>query len=378
MNALRAFEYDGTSRALLALHETNESEALFSSLVKLFDARFSRHSIVAGFRFHSGMPTVVLREGIVQTNDGAIDYSMEHPGLLWLRSNPGARIVRVSDIMALPELKQTKYFQAVITVEGWTHSIGLFFWIGYELIAMVGINRTEAQGDFSEDDVAWCESVYENIEVAMKRVAAAEAERMVRFSLADSLLNVSDAHVIVDWDLEPAHLNDAARVTIRKHWPTLEFTEEDVICPKDLLSACTTMKERVIQSLQLNAPLPSPEPISIALAGSELVAIRVELLRLSAEPLAWPVFSIRFVASNEPARVLSPVAFSSLTATELHLAMLVAYGHSNKELARLLGKSALTVRNQLSSVFEKLGIRNRVELVAALASESSSDRSRKQ
>ncbi|MGL5001520.1 MAG: response regulator transcription factor, partial [Casimicrobium sp.] len=64
---------------------------------------------------------------------------------------------------------------------------------------------------------------------------------------------------------------------------------------------------------------------------------------------------------------LPAVALNALTATEMHLAMLVAYGHSNKELARMLGKSALTVRNQLSSVFDKLAVRNRVELVAAIA-----------
>jgi DNA-binding CsgD family transcriptional regulator len=358
---------DVTSNARLALHETNSAESLFDAMVRLFDARFARHSIVAGFRFHAGTPTTVIREGIVATNDDGIDYSIDHPGLTWLREHPGARIVRVSEVMPVPELKLTKYFQKVMMVEGWLHSVGLFFWIGYELIAMVGVNRTEAEGDFDDDEIAWCESVYADIEVAMKRVAAAEAERMVRFSLTELLFNVREAQLILDWDLRAQHCSDAARTLLARYWSVSISEDEPMACPQELSDACATLKLRVIGALQTNRPLPTPEPISLVANGNRRVTVRIELLRLSAEPLAWPMFAIRFMENDSHENSLPASTLNALTATELHLAMLVAYGHSNKELARILGKSALTVRNQLSSVFEKLAVRNRVELVAAIA-----------
>ncbi len=355
------------TRALLALHETNTSQALFDALVRLFDARFVRHSIVAGFRFHAGTPTTLMRVGIENTNDDAIDYSMEHPGLAWLREHPGARIVRVSDAMPIAEVKRTKYHQMIMTIEGWLYGIGLFFWIGYDLIAMVGVNRTEAQGDFDRDDVAWCESVYADIEVAMKRVAASEAERMVRFSLTDLLFNAREARLIVDWELRAQHCSDAARTLLARYWNVPVGEDDPVNCPSELREACAALKQRMIEALQLNQPLPTPEPVSIVAKGNRQTNVRIELLRLSTEPLAWPMFAIRFVESDSTQDTLPSAALNTLTATEMHLAMLVAYGHSNKELARILDKSALTVRNQLSSVFEKLAVRNRVELVAALA-----------
>jgi DNA-binding CsgD family transcriptional regulator len=354
---------DEHAKALLALHETTTSEALFDAMIRLFDARFARHSIVVGFRFHAGTPTRLMRVGIETTNDDAIDYSMDHPGLAWLRAHPGARVVRVSDVMPVAEVKRTKYYEKIMTVEGWLHSIGLFFWIGHELIAMVGVNRAEVQSDYDDADVAWCESVYSHLDVAMKRVAAVEAERMVRFSLADLLFNVREAQLILDWELRPEHCNEAGRALLAQHWSISIADDAPISCPPELLEACAALKQQVVSALQTNRPLPTPEPMSFAVKGSREFSVRIELLRLSVEPLAWPMFAIRFLENDSR----PSVTLNALTATELHLAMLVAYGHSNKELARILGKSALTVRNQLSSVFEKLAVRNRVELVAAIA-----------
>ncbi|MGL4232223.1 MAG: hypothetical protein ACRCWJ_12730, partial [Casimicrobium sp.] len=110
---------DARAKALRAIHETNTSEALFEAMVRLFDARFARHSIVAGFRFHAGTPTTLMRVGIETSNDDAIDYSTEHPGLTWLRDHLGARIVRVSDVMPVAEVKRTKYYEKIMAVEGW-------------------------------------------------------------------------------------------------------------------------------------------------------------------------------------------------------------------------------------------------------------------
>lgn len=354
-------------KALLALHETNSSEALFDALVGLIDTRFERHSVVAGFRFHAGTPTQLLRVGIEATNDDAIDYSTEHPGFAWLREHLGARIVRVSDVMPVAAVKQTKYYEKVMQIEGWLHGIGLFFWFGNELIAAVAVNRTEEQGDFDGEDIAWCESVYENIEVAIKRVASSEAERMVRFGLTELLFNSREALLILDWDLHVQHCSDRARLLLAQQWNIDIGEDVAVVCPQELLTACETLKSDVVSALQLNRPLPTPEPISIALHGDTKFMIRIELLRLSSEPLAWPAFAIRFLSGESHENAIPLTGLSALTATELRLAMFAAYGHSNKELARELGKSALTVRNQLSSVFEKLGVRNRSELVAALA-----------
>ena len=51
-----------------------------------------------------------------------------------------------------------------------------------------------------------------------------------------------------------------------------------------------------------------------------------------------------------------------LTARELQLVRGITRGHSNREIAAELGISEQTVKNQLTVVFQKLHIKNRLEL----------------
>ncbi len=54
--------------------------------------------------------------------------------------------------------------------------------------------------------------------------------------------------------------------------------------------------------------------------------------------------------------------FGSLSRRELQVMALVARGKSNREIAGLLSLSEGTVRNYVSSLMEKLGLRNRIEV----------------
>jgi DNA-binding NarL/FixJ family response regulator len=52
----------------------------------------------------------------------------------------------------------------------------------------------------------------------------------------------------------------------------------------------------------------------------------------------------------------------TLTARELEVAVLVAEGLSNKEIARRLDHNEGTVKIHLHNIYEKLGVRNRTSL----------------
>jgi DNA-binding CsgD family transcriptional regulator len=56
----------------------------------------------------------------------------------------------------------------------------------------------------------------------------------------------------------------------------------------------------------------------------------------------------------------------SLSPSEEQVARLVAMGRSNRAVARELGKSERTVECQLSAIYRKLGVANRVQLCRAL------------
>lgn len=74
------------------------------------------------------------------------------------------------------------------------------------------------------------------------------------------------------------------------------------------------------------------------------------------------------VAPTSERAVQAAKAWANLSARELQVAQVVAQGRSNKEVAELLSISERTVKAHLGSVFEKLDIRDRLQLVLFVAS----------
>jgi DNA-binding CsgD family transcriptional regulator len=57
---------------------------------------------------------------------------------------------------------------------------------------------------------------------------------------------------------------------------------------------------------------------------------------------------------------------AGLSPAERVVAMQVAQGLSNKEIAQVLGKSEFTVKNQVSTILQKLGVPCRGRLIVLL------------
>jgi DNA-binding NarL/FixJ family response regulator len=72
-------------------------------------------------------------------------------------------------------------------------------------------------------------------------------------------------------------------------------------------------------------------------------------------------------ATGATARPRRQLDGEPLTSQETRVALLVAEGHSNREVAAALFLSPKTVEHHLASVFRKRGFRSRTELAKALA-----------
>jgi DNA-binding NarL/FixJ family response regulator len=74
-------------------------------------------------------------------------------------------------------------------------------------------------------------------------------------------------------------------------------------------------------------------------------------------------------AAMRPAAAVEPVtllALDQLTAREFMVAQQVAQGASNREIAETLSISERTVKSHLTAIFDKLGLRDRVQLALAM------------
>lgn len=82
----------------------------------------------------------------------------------------------------------------------------------------------------------------------------------------------------------------------------------------------------------------------------------------------WREYLLQPVASEgEPVASLPPAA-DGLTQREREVALLVADGLRSREVAERLGIASQTVKSHLKTIFDKLGVRNRVELARRLES----------
>jgi DNA-binding CsgD family transcriptional regulator len=80
-------------------------------------------------------------------------------------------------------------------------------------------------------------------------------------------------------------------------------------------------------------------------------------LHLWREPLPEPL---------QPGPEAAPAPSDGLTQREREVALLVADGLRSREVAERLGIASQTVKSHLKTIFDKLGVRNRVELARRL------------
>ena len=111
-------------------------------------------------------------------------------------------------------------------------------------------------------------------------------------------------------------------------------------------------------------PFEQGRELAATIAGAQFVPLdsRNHVL-LDTEP-AWDTLTSAlraFLDRARPEQVALPGC--NLTAAETDVLRLVSKGLSNSDIAETLGKSEKTVRNQVSVLFDKVGVKTRAELI---------------
>ncbi|MEJ2556567.1 MAG: response regulator transcription factor [Anaerolineae bacterium] len=134
---------------------------------------------------------------------------------------------------------------------------------------------------------------------------------------------------------------------ITERWPHIRvimltsYTDEDLIAEAVLAGASGYVLKQV---------------------GNEELLRAIEAVRRG-EALLDPQVTQRVLQRmRQTERLLDASAFHDLSKRELEVLHLVSEGKSNREIAQVLSVSEKTVRNHVSSVLNKLGLNNRIEL----------------
>lgn len=124
--------------------------------------------------------------------------------------------------------------------------------------------------------------------------------------------------------------------------------------------ACFAELRRVLQVAQRSGALRS-----VLDEGDELVGLLPRFLISKECDAALGDFVRRLLADNRVGAPNdgAPGLNKVLTEREINVIQLVAQGHSNKEIARVMKISAETVKTHLKNIFEKLGVQQRSQAV---------------
>jgi len=113
-------------------------------------------------------------------------------------------------------------------------------------------------------------------------------------------------------------------------------------------------------------PFDEGRQLAALVPGARFVPLQSDNHVLLAGEPAWPGFLAElrgFLGAGAAESLEGTASEAALTPAERDVLRGVAQGLDNAAIARQLGKSEKTVRNQVSSIFDKLGVRTRAEAI---------------
>ena len=111
------------------------------------------------------------------------------------------------------------------------------------------------------------------------------------------------------------------------------------------------------------APFEEGRLIAARIPGARFVPLETRNHALVEQDTAWPRFLAEIRTFLDAGGAVAAPRFPELTAREREVLELIARGLANDEIAARLGIASKTVRNQVSALFDKLGVSTRAQAI---------------
>lgn len=309
----------------------------------------SRHSVATGDHFNYGTAGRLMVSGP------------------FLARHPGIKLYTYSDVLRTDALAPHRRLEKEVVLSAWSQFVHLVFWDRRQPDALLSIRRTADQGDFTEAERSFLTDLHAAIEAGLHRLRQLHQERRRQEIMQEFMSNLPLPVVVLDENLtvtfstqegyEVCSLwnNGASHARLFKARSCFRV-------PRVVVAAC--------RSLQAGGRGESAAP-AVQLAHPELPGLQahVALRKRQLSPWTSSDFIVTFSRQSVrgDARPGALETLRALTAGERRVALLVAEGQRNQEIAIRLGKSIRTVEFQLNAIYKKLGLRSRSELTRLLA-----------
>lgn len=294
---------------------------------------------------------------------------------LWLQRTPFSphiKVVRYSDYTPLPLLRKSSFYHNILRQAQIEYGAAVAVWRKQTWLASLRFLRTRKQGDFTNAEINCLNRWHPVFAQAVTRLAQYQEDRLKRQSLEKFIYSLPMAFALLDWNRRVLFHNSVAEDVC--HWwrhgsrslflkvPTAFAIPDDILAAIQKIQA--QLQEGRDSSIPFSTTLRSPH-----LDSSQNLYAHIQYEPSSSLSLSRGLFHLywrREAVFQAHGDIYAKL--KRLTSRERDCVKLLSSGKAPPQIAQILGTSRNTVRNQLSSIYQKLGFTGQVELVAFFAS----------
>jgi DNA-binding CsgD family transcriptional regulator len=363
-------------RPLLDLQGALDLESFWRANLRLLQSVLPHHSCslmlgIVDLEPHEGRHFVAREQE--PDNQPVTSLSIARP---YLAAHPQVKMYTYTEILHEDPRAHQRRVERERQFRGWNEFVHLAFWNGSHPDAVLSIRRSEEQGDFLPEEREFLASLHPVIDAGLRRLRVFEQERgrragMERFisGLPIPVMFLGPDRTVEFATPEAYDLcavwnhgfKEARALNARRCFRLPEQIEEACVRLGEIWDRAAGDGRAVgVESARVEHP-----EIGQLLAKVDVSQpFRGALVR----PGFWVTLSCErnLDGANTELKAGALHQLQFLTPSERRVALLVAEGLRNQDVARRLGKSPRTVDFQLNVIYRKLGVRGRTELARLL------------
>lgn len=292
----------------------------------------------------------------------------------WIRggSLPAGTVRTSQSLLSVSEFKKTEAYNDCLNRFDVLHGVFACLENRPRLSAALSLFRSPSAPEFGQSEKQILEILAPHLQRAFR----------LHFQLSYLKARAASFESALDACARPALLLDArGSIVYMNHSAAALLAEKDGL----LTSANTLLAERRAESDLLQAAIRSAAAMSphrADLPGGALFisrrsrpALQVFLAPIRAGALGAPARASVAVFVTDPLRAQRPTLQTlrssyGLTPAESRVALLLADGHSPRQISAMLAVTEHTIRSQIKAIFAKTGVRRQSELVRLLLTDT--------
>jgi DNA-binding CsgD family transcriptional regulator len=288
----------------------------------------------------------------------------------YFRAHPRRRFVRSSDIFPnMEKLEKSEFYQQYMEPQKRRYAIGLFFWRGQRLICVIVIMRTARQGELNPRQTKLLRQLYPHFQTALHRLGSLEREHSTRIALGEFLRRLPLPTILLRWNLTLVYQNRAARefCALWEKGPKIaRVLKADDPIPFEILEGCRALKKQLQEFPRADHATAGPGGEMVRHPSQPHLRATISLRQIRSAGIARPRFLVECEDFHSARSREQLPHMVRLSRREQDVTRLICDGGSNQEIANDAGLSLSMVKKHLHSVFRKLEITSRSQLMALM------------